>query len=67
MQVILILTQSVFQVLKRSYGNPVGCYVKTFELKKEWKNKQVFIHFEGVESAYTYMGKRQVGWLFTRQ
>ena len=41
-----------FSSVKTPYGNPVGCYVRTFELKKEWKNKQVFIHFEGVESAY---------------
>ena len=41
-----------FPAVRTPYGNPVGCYVRTFELKKEWKNKQVFIHFEGVESAY---------------
>ena len=41
-----------FPAVKTPYGNPVGCYVRTFELKKEWQNKQVFIHFEGVESAY---------------
>ena len=26
-----------FPSVKTPYGNPVGCYVKTFELKKEWK------------------------------
>lgn len=41
-----------FPAVRTPYGNPIGCYIKTFELKKEWKNKQVFIHFEGVESAY---------------
>ena len=41
-----------FPAVKTPYGNPVGCYVKTFNLNAEWENKQVFIHFDGVESAY---------------
>lgn len=41
-----------FPAVKTPYGNPVGCYVRTFELDEQWDNKQIFIHFEGVESAY---------------
>ena len=32
--------------------NTVGSYVKTFELKKIWNNKDIFIHFGGVRSAF---------------
>ena len=32
--------------------NTVGSYVKTFESKKLWNNKDVFIHFGGVRSAF---------------
>ena len=32
--------------------NTVGSYVKTFESKKLWNNKDIFIHFGGVRSAF---------------
>ena len=32
--------------------NPVGSYIKYFELKNELKNKKVFISFQGVETAF---------------
>lgn len=32
--------------------NPVGCYVKEFNLPSDWKNMQLTLHFGGVSSAY---------------
>ncbi|MBL4701517.1 MAG: hypothetical protein JKX85_09695, partial [Phycisphaeraceae bacterium] len=32
--------------------NPVGCYLKTFDLPEDWKDRQTHIHFAGVQSAF---------------
>lgn len=32
--------------------NPVGSYKRTFTVPKEWKNKEVFLHFGAVSSAF---------------
>ncbi len=32
--------------------NPTGCYIKTFIVPENWQGKSVFLHFEGVKSAY---------------
>lgn len=32
--------------------NPTGCYFRTFEVPEDWKSREVFIHFKGVETAY---------------
>jgi beta-galactosidase len=32
--------------------NPVGSYRTEFTVPKEWKDRQVFLHFEGVKSAF---------------
>ncbi len=32
--------------------NPVGSYRRTFTLPEGWKNRQIFLHFDGVESAF---------------
>ncbi|MCL2700935.1 MAG: DUF4981 domain-containing protein [Phycisphaerae bacterium] len=43
-------------------ANPTGCYVRTFDLPTSWKDKSVFIHFGGVESAfYLWVNGRAVG------
>jgi beta-galactosidase len=34
--------------------NAVGSYVKTFELDESWKNRDIFIHFGGVRSAFYF-------------
>ena len=34
--------------------NPVGSYIKYFELKDELKNKKIFISFQGVETAFYF-------------
>jgi beta-galactosidase len=43
--------------------NPTGCYVRTFELPGEWKERRIFIHFDGVESAfYLWINGKPVGY-----
>jgi beta-galactosidase len=43
--------------------NPVGSYRREFEIPAEWENRQVFIHFDGVESAfYLWINGRKVGY-----
>ncbi|MDZ7373709.1 MAG: DUF4981 domain-containing protein [candidate division KSB1 bacterium] len=43
--------------------NPVGSYRRTFRLPREWRGRQVFLHFDGVESAfYVWMNGQFVGY-----
>jgi beta-galactosidase len=43
--------------------NPVGSYYRTFMLPEEWKGKQVFLHFEGVQSAsWVWVNGKEVGY-----
>lgn len=43
--------------------NPIGSYYKTFSLPKNWKEKQHFLHFEGVQSAsYVWINGVEVGY-----
>lgn len=37
--------------LPKAY-NPVGSYIRTFEVPKAWNKERVFISFQGVESAF---------------
>lgn len=32
--------------------NPVGAYIRTFTIPNEWKDMDIFLDFEGVESAF---------------
>ncbi|MHA1643384.1 MAG: glycoside hydrolase family 2 TIM barrel-domain containing protein [Promethearchaeota archaeon] len=32
--------------------NPVGSYRRVFNIPESWKDKEIFIHFEGVKSAF---------------
>ena len=42
--------------------NPVGSYLKTFNIPETWKNKKVFIHFGAVKSAfYIWLNGEYVG------
>jgi len=44
-------------------NNPVGSYRRSFEIPKEWQNKQVFICFDGVQSAfYLWLNGNIVGY-----
>ncbi|MDG1803653.1 glycoside hydrolase family 2 TIM barrel-domain containing protein, partial [Flavicella sp.] len=43
--------------------NPIGCYYRTFEVEKKLKNKQLFVHFGAVNSAfYIWVNGRKVGY-----
>lgn len=43
--------------------NPVGSYVKYFELKDELKDKKVFVSFQGVETAfYVWLNGEFIGY-----
>jgi beta-galactosidase len=49
--------------IKGINGNPVGMYERTFIFNKEWKDKQIFIHFESVSSAfYIWINGQKVGY-----
>ncbi len=43
--------------------NPVGSYVKEFELPEDWKSRKTFLHFEaGVSAMYVWVNGRKVGY-----
>ncbi|MCP5107761.1 MAG: beta-galactosidase, partial [bacterium] len=43
--------------------NPVGSYRRDFQVPSQWKDKQVFIHFAGVKSAfYLWINGKKVGY-----
>ncbi len=32
--------------------NPTGCYKRTFEINNSWKDRKIFLRFDGVDSAF---------------
>ncbi|MBN1806198.1 MAG: DUF4981 domain-containing protein [Sedimentisphaerales bacterium] len=43
--------------------NPVGSYRRQFTLPDEWKNRRIFVHFDGVKSAfYLWINGIKVGY-----
>jgi len=43
--------------------NPVGSYRRTFQVPSDWKGRQVFLQFDGVDSAfYLWINGQQVGY-----
>ncbi len=43
--------------------NPVGSYRRTFKVPASWQNRQVFINFDGVDSAfYIWVNGQMVGY-----
>ncbi len=43
--------------------NPVGSYKKNFKIPGEWKNKEIFLHFGAVSSAfYLWVNQELVGY-----
>ena len=43
--------------------NPVGSYKRNFKIPSGWKNKEVFLHFGGVASAfYVWVNEQLVGY-----
>lgn len=46
-----------------SYPNPVGSYLRTFDVPEDWSGRQVFLQFDGVESAlYVWINGKFVGY-----
>lgn len=46
-----------------SEWNPVGSYRKYFELPLKWKDRTVYLHFDGVQSAfYLWVNGKRVGY-----
>ncbi len=44
-------------------GNPVGSYIRTFTLPENWDGREIFIHFDGVSSAfYIWINGQKVGY-----
>jgi beta-galactosidase/beta-glucuronidase len=42
--------------------NPIGLYVRTFDLPESWAGRPVYVRFEGVDSAfYVWVNGKQVG------
>jgi len=43
--------------------NPVGIYKRFFQIPKNWDGRQVFLHFDGVKSAfYLWINGKEVGY-----
>ncbi len=43
--------------------NPVGSYRTSFQVPADWEGRQVFLHFEGVQSAfYLWINGKKVGY-----
>jgi len=46
-----------------SNRNPVGSYCTTFQMSENWNDKQLFLHFGGVQSAmYVWVNGQKVGY-----
>lgn len=44
-------------------NNPTGCYRTTFTIPNSWSNQEIYLHFEGVQSAfYLWINGQQVGY-----
>ena len=43
--------------------NPIGCYIRTFNIPENWLDREIFLHFEGVKSAsYIWINGKAVGY-----
>lgn len=44
-------------------NNPVGSYKRTFTIPEDWDGREIFIHFDGVRSAfYIWVNGKKVGY-----
>ncbi len=44
-------------------GNPVGSYIRTFTIPEDWDEREIFIHFDGVSSAfYIWLNGEKIGY-----
>ncbi|MDR0834562.1 MAG: DUF4981 domain-containing protein [Candidatus Symbiothrix sp.] len=43
--------------------NPVGCYVRDFNISKDWDGRRVYLHFEsGLAAMYIWVNGQKVGY-----
>ena len=60
-QTSLILPQKGYT--NETEVNPVGSYRRNFNIPDNWKDKEVFLHFDGVYSGmYVWVNGRKVGY-----
>lgn len=46
-----------------SDNNPVGSYRRKFQVPEDWRGRQIFLHFAGVESAfYVWVNGEKIGY-----
>jgi len=44
-------------------SNPVGSYKRSFDIPEDWKDKDIYLHFEGVSGAmYVWINGQMVGY-----
>ncbi|AQQ09781.1 Evolved beta-galactosidase subunit alpha [Sedimentisphaera cyanobacteriorum] len=48
----LSFDSEAFPAVETPYGSPTACYKRTFTVPQSWQGQQVFVHFDGVESAF---------------
>ncbi|MFA8342842.1 MAG: glycoside hydrolase family 2 TIM barrel-domain containing protein, partial [Rhodothermaceae bacterium] len=47
----------------QKHYNPVGSYIRYFSVNKDWADRETYIHFDGVESAfYIWVNGKKVGY-----
>lgn len=57
----LILGQEGYTVVKEP--NAVGSYRRTFKMPAEWKEREIYLHFNGIYSAaYVWVNGKKVGY-----
>lgn len=54
---------AAFPKIVTPYGNATAAYKRSFTLNPDWQGQQVFVHFDGVESAFQlWLNGRYVGY-----
>lgn len=57
-----VMTEPPKDYTTYKYRNPVGSYVRTFAIPESWDGREVFVKFDGVESAfYLWINGEKIG------
>ncbi len=57
-----VMTEPPKDYTTYKYRNPVGSYVRTFTIPESWDGREVFVKFDGVESAfYLWINGEKIG------
>ncbi|MBN2374952.1 MAG: DUF4981 domain-containing protein [Sedimentisphaerales bacterium] len=58
-----IMSEVPEEYTKAKHPNPVGSYRTEFSVPDDWQSRQIFIHFDGVDSAfYLWINGQKVGY-----